>query len=154
MGWAATRAKLIAEPERESRRRLHISESMRRFGGYRQGSGQGKKGWYQGYWCDSTYELVYVIYNLDHGIAFSRNTERLEYVCGSRKATWMPDFILPDGVYVEIKGYEDARARAKFDQFSRSLRVLKREDMNEMFSYVESRYGRDLVRLYEHPGPV
>jgi hypothetical protein len=86
---AATRALLIAEPDRELQRRRHISESMRRFGGYRQGSGRGKKGWYRGYWCDSTYELVYVIFNLDHGIAFSRKTERFAYVFESRKATWM-----------------------------------------------------------------
>ena len=43
----------------------------------------GIKGWYKGFWCDSSWELAYVIYNLDHGIEFRRNTEKFEYeYCG------------------------------------------------------------------------
>ena len=39
-------------------------------GGKRHGSGRGKKGWYKGYYCDSTWELAWVIYQLDHGVKF------------------------------------------------------------------------------------
>ena len=28
--------------------------------------GYGKHGWYKEYWCDSSWELAYVIYNLDY----------------------------------------------------------------------------------------
>jgi len=37
-------------------------------GGKRIGSGRGKSGWYKGYWCDSSWELAYVIYNIDHDV--------------------------------------------------------------------------------------
>jgi len=40
----------------------------RGLGGYQKKSGRGKWGWYKGFWCDSSYELAYVIYNLDHNI--------------------------------------------------------------------------------------
>lgn len=43
-------------------------------GGKREGSGRGKRGWYKGYYCDSSWELAWVIYNLDHGNQFKRNT--------------------------------------------------------------------------------
>ena len=42
-------------------------------GGLRHGSGRGKKGWYKGYWCDSTWELAWVIYQLDNGKVPVRN---------------------------------------------------------------------------------
>lgn len=48
-------------------------------GGYREGSGRGKKGIYKGYYCDSSWELAYVIYNLEHDIKFERNTQTFEY---------------------------------------------------------------------------
>jgi hypothetical protein len=45
-------------PEREQARRAKLSQvALRRgLGGYERGSGRGKKGWYRGHWCDSTYE--------------------------------------------------------------------------------------------------
>lgn len=137
------------DPAKEERRRRRISRSMRMYGGYRRGSGRGKKGWYKGIWCDSTYELVYAIFNLDHGIPFARNYTRFSYTYDGEKRTWMPDFVQPDGTYVKVKGYEDERARAKHGAFPGRLIVLKREHMSDMFAYVEEKYGKDLVQLYE-----
>src|SRR5713226_6636200 len=61
---------LRSSPEREQLRREKLSKValQRGLGGYERGSGRGKKGRYRGYWCDSTYELVFVIYTLDHEI--------------------------------------------------------------------------------------
>ena len=44
--------------EKEALRRKRISESMKanpKAGGKRTGSGRGKKGWFNGIFCDSTY---------------------------------------------------------------------------------------------------
>src|SRR6059036_3964323 len=59
---------LRGSPEREQRRRAKLSKValQRGLGGYERGSGRGKKGWYRGYSCDSTYKLVFVVYALDH----------------------------------------------------------------------------------------
>jgi hypothetical protein len=102
-----------------------------------------------GYWCDSTYELVFVVYALDHGIAFERNHEVFPYEFEARSMRWIPDFRLADGTYLEIKGYETEQAKAKFAAFPRSLRVLKRADVQDMFQYVWQRYGRNVQALYE-----
>ena len=64
------------------------------YGGYKPGGGRGKSGWFKGYWCDSSYELAWVIYNLDHNIKFERNTERFIYISSGITRYWIPDFIL------------------------------------------------------------
>lgn len=138
------------DPEKEKNRRDLISKKMKIVGGgYRHGSGRGKKGWYKGYWCDSSYELAYVIYNLDHDIKFSRNTKRFEYVFEGEKHFWIPDFILEDGSYVEIKGYFTEQVKAKIEQFVYSIKVLRENDLDNVFSYVKNKYGKDYIKLYE-----
>jgi hypothetical protein len=70
---------------------------------YSRGSGRGKKGWYRGYWCDSSYELAFVIYTLDHGLAgkFERNWESFTYTFRGKVRRWIPDFRWYDGLYIK-----------------------------------------------------
>jgi hypothetical protein len=142
-----------ASPDLEASRRKKISDTARRagMGGYRHGSGRGKKGWYKGYWCDSSYELAFVIYALDHGLAgsFERNWESFPYFFKDRVRHWIPDFRWYDGLYVEIKGYLTDQAEAKFATFSHPLLVVRRENLAFVFEYVTKTYGKDFVRLYE-----
>ena len=49
-------------------------------GGIKNGSSRGKSGWYRGYWCDSSYELAWIIWALDNKINFTRNTNAFDYV--------------------------------------------------------------------------
>ena len=142
---------LAKSPHLEAARRAKLSQIAlkRGLGGYERGSGRGKKGWYRGHWCDSTYELVFVVYALDHEIAFERNLEVLPYEFAGRVQRWIPDSRLVDGTYVEIKGYVSPQARAKFEFFYRPLLVLARADLQDMFEYVSRTYGRNLVNLYE-----
>ena len=68
---------------------------------------------------------------------------------GRQLLHWMPDFLLADGTYIEIKGYVTAQAQAKFEFFYRPLRVLTKAELQPMFEYVERTYGRNFVSLYE-----
>jgi hypothetical protein len=142
---------LAKSPSVEAARRAKLSQVAlkRGLGGYERGSGRGKKGWYRGHWCDSTYELVFVVYALDHEIEFERNLEVFPYEFEGRVQRWIPDFRLADGTYVEIKGYLSPQALAKFEFFYRPLLVLARADLQDMFEYVWRVYGRNLVLLYE-----
>lgn len=57
---------IASTPELELLRRKKIAEGIHKSancGGLRHGSGRGHKGWYKNYFCDSVYELVYVIYD-------------------------------------------------------------------------------------------
>lgn len=118
-------------------------------GGLRRGTGRGKKGWYNGYWCDSSYELAYVIYNLDHDIKFKRNTKGFEYEFNGKTKKYYPDFILGDGEYVEIKGFWQKSVKAKIDQFPHKIKILFKTDLTNIFEYVTKKYGTNFIELYE-----
>ena len=142
---------LRASPDVEARRREKLAEEARRrgLGRYREGSGRGRKGRYRGYWCDSSYELAFVIYALDQGMAFERNWQAFPYTYEGRQRAWIPDFRLTDGTYLEIKGYASPQAEAKFAAFPHGLIVVRRENMQFVFDYVVQTYGKTFTRLYE-----
>ena len=141
--------------EAENLRKIKISESMKNnpnAGGLRHGSGRGKKGWYKGYFCDSTYELVYVIYNIDHNIEFERCTNlSYTYLYNNELHKYYPDFILPDGSLIEIKGYNSPQVEAKINSVSdRKINVLYGHDLKYAFDYVKENYTyTNLEDLYE-----
>lgn len=134
--------------------RNKISNSLKNnpnAGGLRKGSGTGKHGYYKGYWCDSTYELVYVIYNLDHGILFKRCDRVYEYEYNGEKHKYYPDFELEDGSLIEIKGYYnelvDIKAKAVTD---RPISILYKKDIEFAFEYVKNNYTyKKLEDLYD-----
>ena len=117
-------------------------------GGYRPGGGRGKKGWYKNFFCDSTYELVFVIYCIDHNISFTRNTTGFPYFLNDKLHHYYPDFIISDE-YIEVKGYETNEDLEKYKQFPYKLKVLKKEDLKSYFEYVYTTYTKNLINLYE-----
>lgn len=131
-----------------------ISQTMKQnplAGGLRQGSGRGKKGWYKGYFCDSTYELVYVIYNLDNNILFKRCQRQYEYSYNGILHKYHPDFELSDGSLVEIKGYHTDEVDVKLSSVTdRNIQVLYEEDLKYAFDWVKQHYTyKELSDLYE-----
>ena len=127
-----------------------ISETCKKnklSGGYRKGSGRGKKGTYKGYYCDSSWELAYVMYNLDHNIKFERNEELFPYEFNGEQHKYKPDFI-EGNIYVEIKGYFTERVRAKEKAFPFQLKYLDVNGIKPYIDYVEKMYGKNYVRLY------
>lgn len=82
---------------------------------------------FQGKW-----ELIYFEYCLKNNIKIERCKERFEYVWfGTR--TYNPDFYLPESdTYVEIKGYETDRDRAKWRDFPYNLIVIKSVDIKRI----------------------
>lgn len=154
--WSLGKAKT---EEAENERRRKISETMKKnpkAGGIRKGSGRGKKGWYKGYFCDSTYELVYVIYNLDHNISFKRADISYTYTYNNQEHLYYPDFELKDGTLVEIKGYMTGQTYAKINAVKdRKLIVLQEKDLEYAFNYVKENYEYDELKdLYDKPSEV
>jgi hypothetical protein len=143
-------------PEIEDIRKKKISESMKKnplSGGLRKGSGRGKKGWYKGYWCDSSWELAWVIFNLDHNIKFERNNIGFEYKSKGRNRKYYPDFVINE-TYYEIKGRRsfeglDEQNKEKINQFENNLIVLYLKDMKPYLDYTINKYGKDYIKLYK-----
>lgn len=124
-------------------------EKLSKFGGYKKGSGRGKKGWYKGYWCDSSWELAFIIYNLEHDIIFQRNTQKFEYEFENKIKHYIPDFIMEDGTYIEIKNFDTKMTLAKYKAFPYTLQVLKGKELQPILKYVIDKYGKDFIKLYD-----
>lgn len=110
-------------------------------GGYREGSGRSKSGYYRGIYCGSTYELCWVIYSLEHGIEFTRFPSKLQ----KDDITYYPDFLLGDGkTIVETKGYEKEESVNKktfvAESFGYTVVVLRENDLKYAFDYVKEKY--------------
>lgn len=142
---ATGRAKTeIAEKERIRK----ISEKAKLYnGGYRVGSGRGKKGWYNGIFCDSSWELAYIIYCTDHNIPITRNLEKRQYEYNGQILNYIPDFVV-DGKLVEIKGYKTEQWMAKY-KANNDIIVLYETDMHCIIKYVTDTYGKNFVRFYD-----
>ena len=117
-------------------------------GGYRKGSGRSKSGYYNGIYCGSTYELCWVIYNIDHQIKFEQFPGKLE----KDGITYYPDFLLSDGkTIVETKGYEKQESVDKktkvAESFGYVVNVLRKDDLQYAFDYVAKTYNTK--RFYE-----
>lgn len=117
-------------------------------GGYRPNSGTSKKGWYKGYFCGSSWELAWVIYNLDHNIKFDRNHRGFNYNYENKIKKYYPDFVIGNE-YIEIKGYHSKQFDAKVSQFPLKLKILHKAELHPVLEYVKNTYGKNFVSLYE-----
>jgi len=125
-------------------------------GGFRKRSGSVRTGYYNGIFCGSTWELCWVIYNLDHNVKFTRFSKKLEY----NGTIYYPDFLLADGkTIIEIKG-----PRADFDQVNRKtivaenngyiVNLLTEDKLQHIFRYIKDTYNiRKYYTLYDQYKP-
>jgi hypothetical protein len=146
---------VASSESKEAERRNKISETMKKnpnSGGLRKGSGRGKKGWYGDFWCDSTWELAWVIYNVEHDIKFERNKKGFKYIYNNKEHIYYPDFKL-DNKFIEIKGrrkYFDLseKDKAKIESFQSELTIIFEPDMKIFLEYVTNKYGKDFYKMY------
>lgn len=117
-------------------------------GGYRQGSGRSKSGWYKGIYCGSTWELAFLVWALDHDLPVVRCTNKFPYVFEKQLRSYLPDFVI-NNFFIEIKGYDTHQTNSKIEQFPESLIVLRKEDLQPIFNYAISQYGKNYFELYE-----
>ena len=117
-------------------------------GGYREGSGHSKSGWYFGIYCGSSWELAFLIWALEHQLPIQRCTIRFLYEFNGKKKTYLPDFIIND-IFIEIKGFDTPQTQAKTSQCDATLIVLHEHDLKHVFDYVKTKYGNDFIKLYD-----
>lgn len=111
-------------------------------GGYRlNGHRKSIKGYYKGIYCDSTYELAYLIYCLDHNIDIKRCEETFEYEYEGKKHKYHPDFIVNNEL-IEIKGYYTDLVDVKAKSVDKEIKILYYNDMINIFRYVAETYNK------------
>ena len=120
-------------------------------GGIREGSGRSKSGWYKGYYCNSSYELAWVIYSLDNNVNFKRNTKGFEYInTNGNISNYYPDFYIENTeTYIEIKGYKEKEFHNKQNGFKEKIIVIDNNDIKLILLYVKNKYGKNFIELYE-----
>lgn len=135
--------------EKEIERLKKIKEKSVNNGGYRKGSGRGIKGWYKGIFCDSSWELAFVLYCERWNIPIKRNMDRFPYSFEGKLYNYIPDFIVEEE-YVEIKGFLTEKNQAKIDQFPHKLKLMLESDMKPILEEIIKLYGKNFVELYEN----
>jgi hypothetical protein len=125
-------------------------------GGYRSGSGRSKSGHYKQIYCGSTYELCWVIYNIDHGVKFNRFPGFIE----NTDLKYYPDFLLDDHkTIVEIKGFENQESVDRKTKLAESVgytvNVYRKDDLKYAFDYVKKKYNTTKYHtLYDEYKPL
>lgn len=140
-----TRKKMSESTSRENKRRFSnpeyrkkISESMKQAvekypDSYTSSNrGRTKQIIYDGIKFQGKWELQFYMYCKDNNIIINRCNEWFEYEWnGTRK--YFPDFYLPEkDLYVEVKGYETERDIAKWRDFPKTLRVIKKLEIDQI----------------------
>lgn len=113
--------------------------------------GKGLRGYYKGFYCQSSWELAYVIYQLEHNIDIKRNTKGFKYTLDGIERSYFPDFYeVATNTYIEIKGYYDRKTKEKEKQFPKNekLIIFREKEMKPILDYVISKYGKDFIKLY------
>lgn len=117
-------------------------------GGARRGSGHSKSGWYKGIFCNSTWELAFVVWCLDNNTPIRRfDGKALTYLVNGETKNYHPDFVVGDiECVVEIKGYVTPKSIAKQDQNPHVL-LLTKNELIHVFEYMK-KYG-NYVELFD-----
>lgn len=107
------------------------------------GSVRSRWGYYKDIYCASTYELVYLIYSLEHNIPIERNKDYFNYKINNVSKRYLPDFKINE-TYIEIKNFPrkevDIKAKAVTKQ-GKEIKVLYYKDLEEMMNYIDSKYN-------------
>lgn len=118
----------------------------------KKGAGRGIKGYYKGLYCMSTWELAWVVYQLEHGKKVEQCKERFPYNMNGELHYYTPDFKIGD-TYYEIKNWHRPDTDFKISQFpkDKTLVLIEGKRQNEVFiSYVVNKYGKEFYKtLYE-----
>jgi hypothetical protein len=114
-------------------------------GGIRSGSGKGIKGWYREFYCRSTWELAWLVFQIEHNIKVSKCNESFKYVFENKEHKYFPDFMIGD-IYFEIKGFRRKNVSEKINQFPKNKKLILIEGKKEIkpyLTYCKEKYGKE-----------
>lgn len=117
-------------------------------GGYRKGSGRSMHGYYKGIRCDSSYELAFLIYCLDHNINIKRCEKIYKYIYEDKEHLYFPDFIINNTI-IEIKGYHNDLVDIKLNSVNHDIIILYKDDLKICFDYVVDKYNINQNKIYQ-----
>lgn len=129
---------------------------------YRQTRSKGFK--YDGQIFDSKPELAFWIWCKENGKNICRESKKLTYIFNGEEKTYIPDFVVDDQM-IEIKGdhfvKENGEWQNPFDHkldplmeakhkfiLTQPVKILYRKDYQKYVDYVEEKYTKDFLNLF------
>ena len=120
---------------------------------------------YDGIKFDSSWELIFYIYQVDHNNKIIRNDKKLEYEYNGKKHFYFPDFNVNGKLY-EIKGdhfwKEDGTMQNPFDHsmdglfeakhqcgLKNNVTFIRKIEIIEMENYIIEKYTNDYLKLFK-----
>lgn len=95
---------------------------------------------YKGIKLHGKWELEYAKYLDSKKIKWRRPNEKFLYIFEGKSRYYTPDFyLIEDNQYIEIKGYETDKDRAKWKDFPLNLRIIKGKEL----------YSLNLIQHYK-----
>lgn len=93
---------------------------------------------FQGCW-----ELQFYEYCLEKNILIERNKKGFHYEWHGKR-TYFPDFYLPHyNLFIEVKGYETDRDKAKWKYFPHRLQVIRKQDIEDIRNRIPLCLGKE-----------
>lgn len=129
--------------EREALRRERISiKAKLHNGGFREGSGVGKKSWHDSpvagrVHCQSSYEARMVILLDKSGLKWRRNLERFPFEWKGKLTCFIPDFVIDvsgSELLVETKGFKTEKDVTKWKNCTKPLCVVYLAELEHLES--------------------
>lgn len=114
------------------------------------GSGFGKSGTYKQIKCQSTYELAFLIWALEHKKEIKRCGLRIPYTFENKDRFYTPDFEL-EGKIIEIKGYETPIVIEKLKSAKKQgldITVIDSNKIQRYIKYVNTKYRVNIEKEY------
>lgn len=99
----------------------------------------GKRGWLDGMFFMSTWEVAYYLYMRDSGHIITRCSQKFEYEYEDKLHTYTPDFLVDNKTIVEVKGYETDVDRLKYTLVP-DLVIIDESKINPYLQYVKNTY--------------
>ena len=122
---------------------------VRNLGGVTNSGGPcSRRGYYHGIHCDSTYELIYLIYCLENNIKIVRNKKYFMYYnTNNVLRKYYPDFYLPElNTYIELKGYKDGNVDSKLDSVIKAgsaIQILYKDDLRDKLDFINKKLNKN-----------
>lgn len=112
-------------------------------------------GYYKGILFQSSWELAFIVYNLEYQLPIKRNFTYFPYTYQNELFKYYPDFIC-GSEYIEVKGWYSNRSKEKKEQFpkDKQLKVLLSEDMLPYITYCKTKYGRNYIDILRDKKPL
>jgi len=118
----------------------------------REGNTKTKFGYYKDIYCASSWELAFLVYNLDLGKEIRRCELNFSYIMGEEEKTYFPDFLMEDKIY-EVKGRELEDVALKTQvvlDAGYQIELIRKKEITPIIKFLKEKYGiKDLTQLYD-----